>query len=175
MAPIAVEQTTSTATTDISSLKAALATTTLTDVEAADLRAFAHIETTPSIGTEFILSHDPAVPSLDIQDVLASPAKLKALSTLVAERGVVFFRQAKITPDEQRVLVDALGRASGKPATSGLHTHPLTLPNSKYGDEITHITNQFVLSDKFDYKDTRYSERTSGKVGWVSLPQASKS
>lgn len=159
MAPIAVEA----APTAVDAIKASLATTTLDD-----LRAFASFDNTPSIGTEFSATSNDARPVLDITAVLASPAKLAALARLVSERGVVFFRNAKITPEEQKVLVQALGEASGKPSTSGLHVHPLTLEGTQYGDEITHISNQYILSPQF--KNTyskRYSERRLAKTGWV--------
>ena len=44
----------------------------------------------------------------------------------VARRGVVFFRNQDITPEEQKALTDRLGRLTGKPAESTLHIHPVT-------------------------------------------------
>lgn len=85
-----------------------------------------------------------------------------------SERGVVFFRDAKITPDEQRTLVDSLGRLSAKPSTSGLHIHPLTKGGSELGDEISVISNKFVFDDKFKRNDKTILDRVVGKTLWVS-------
>lgn len=84
-----------------------------------------------------------------------------------SERGVVFFRDAIITPDEQKVLVEALGRHGGKPESSKLHVHPLTLAGSEYGDEISVISNQFFFDDKFKRNDFGILDRVQGKTLWV--------
>ena len=84
-----------------------------------------------------------------------------------SERGVVFFRDAIITPDEQKVLVDALGRLGGKPESSKLHVHPLTLAGSEHGDEISVISNQFFFDDKFKRDDFGILDRVQGKTLWV--------
>jgi len=164
MSPVAVEQPTT--TNPIETLKSALDYTTLEDV---DLRTYANFDNATVIGTEFPSVSTDGRPVLDIQDVLASPAKLKALGKLVSERGVVFFRNANISVEQQKELVQKLGEAGGKPATSGLHVHPLTLPGTRYGDEITNISNRFILSPQFKVEDSaRYSQRGDwGKNGWV--------
>jgi hypothetical protein len=88
-----------------------------------------------------------------------------------SERGVVFFRDAIITPEEQKDLVDALGRLGGKPESSRLHVHPLTLAGSELGDEISVISNHFVFDDKFKRDDFGILDRVQGKTLWVcSLP-----
>jgi hypothetical protein len=88
-----------------------------------------------------------------------------------SERGVVFFRDAIITPEEQKDLVDALGRVGGKPESSRLHVHPLTLAGSELGDEISVISNHFVFDDKFKRDDFGILDRVQGKTLWVcSLP-----
>lgn len=61
-----------------------------------------------------------------------------------SERGVVFFRDAEITEAEQKVLVQALGVHGGKPASSGLHVHPLTLVDGGKDEEISVISNKYV-------------------------------
>jgi hypothetical protein len=156
MAPVAVE----TPTAPVEQLKAQLAATSLD----ADLRAYPHFDNTPGIGTEFRSGPD----GLKIGDVLADKAKLKALGRLVSERGVVFFRDADITPDQQKVLVQALGEAGGKPASSKLHVHPLTLPGQVDGDEISVISNKFVFGEKFKRDDGDIRNRRWGKDQWVS-------
>ncbi|GMK59673.1 hypothetical protein CspeluHIS016_0802790 [Cutaneotrichosporon spelunceum] len=151
MAPTAVE------TTAVDSLKARLASAALQEV---DLRAFPHFDNTPGIGTEFRAG------GLQISDVLIDRAKLAALARLVSERGVVFFREADISPEEQKELVQALGEAGGKPATSKLHVHPLTLPGQVDGDEISIISNKFVFGDKFKQSDGDIRNRRLGKDQW---------
>jgi hypothetical protein len=164
MAPVAVSSPAPT----VESIKAGLAATTLDAPQVADLRAYSHFDSTPATGTEFRAEARNGAPALKIRDVLASEAKLRALGRLVSERGVVFFREAEITPEEQKTLVSELGRLGGKPETSGLHVHPLTLPNQRDGDEITVISNQFVFGDKFKRRDNGVLERPTGQIMWVS-------
>lgn len=57
---------------------------------------------------------------------------------------MVFFRDAEITEAEQKVLVQALGVHGGKPASSGLHVHPLTLVDKDKDEEISVISNKYV-------------------------------
>lgn len=164
MSPTAVIE--HTATTTIENLKANLAQVTLEEV---DLQSYSSFDSTPSIGTEFTSTSTNGKPVLDIRDVLADEAKLKALGRLVSERGVVFFRNAIITPEEQVTLVDSLGRHGGKPASSTIHIHPCTLPGSRYGDEISLISNEVVFDKAFKRPAPTVLERRQGKQGWVSL------
>lgn len=73
-----------------------------------------------------------------------------------------------ISPEEQKTLVDTLGRLGGKPSTSGLHVHPLTMGGSELGDEISVISNQFVFDDKFKRDDFTILSRAAGRTLWVS-------
>ncbi|KAK1926878.1 putative taurine dioxygenase [Papiliotrema laurentii] len=134
----------------------------------ADLRQFEHIDNSPSIGTEFRSYSKKGKPVLTIREVLADEGKLAALGRLVSERGVVFFRDSEITPEEQKVLVQKLGEAGGKPADSTLHIHPLTLAGSELGDEISVISNKFVFDDKFKRLDDAHYNRVGGKRLWHS-------
>lgn len=61
---------------------------------------------------------------------------------VVAERGVAFFRDQELTVVEQRELGRRLGELSGKPASSGLHVHPLTETTSELGNEISVISSE---------------------------------
>ena len=78
---------------------------------------------------------------------------------------MVFFRDAVISPEEQIILVDKLGRLGGKPQDSTLHIHPLTLEGGKYGDEISVISNEYVFDSKFE-RPKRL--RVKGDTLWVS-------
>lgn len=131
-----------------------------------DIRAYAHFDNTPALGTEFGVSRD-GKPVLDIRDILTSDAKLKALGQLVSERGVVFFRDATITPEEQKVLVQKLGEFGGKPSTSGLHVHPTTPDDQPEGKEITIISNQSVNAKALHGSDNLL-ERRVGREFWHS-------
>lgn len=148
MAPVAVSSAPD--VTPVEAIKASLATVTV--AEPFDIREYAHFDSTPSIGTEFRGEAKGGKPALAIRDILGNPARLAALGKLVSERGVVFFRNGEITPQEQLDLAEGLGRAGGKPATSGLHIHPLTLEGTPYGDEVSHISNKFSFSKNFDTK-----------------------
>lgn len=75
---------TTTTTQTIESLKANVGRLTLTpESPASDLRAFAHVDNSPSIGTEFRSFSKNGSPILSIREVLADDAKLKALGRLV--------------------------------------------------------------------------------------------
>ncbi|KAL7422105.1 hypothetical protein Q5752_002748 [Cryptotrichosporon argae] len=164
MAPIALAQ-----PSPIESLKAAVANGTVRDVaKPPDLTAYAHFDSTPSIGTEFRAYSPDGAPVLDIRTVLADDAKIKALGRLVSERGVVFFRDAVLSPQEQLELVDKLGQFGGKPATSRLHIHPCTLAGSELGDEVSVISNDYTFDTTFARDDKTILQRPIGEVLWHS-------
>jgi hypothetical protein len=73
-----------------------------------------------------------------------------------------------MSAEEQKDLVEALGRAGGRPESSGLHIHPLTLGGSELGDEISVISNRFVFDKTFGRSDRRITDRPVGKSLWVS-------
>lgn len=73
-----------------------------------------------------------------------------------------------ISTEEQKTLVEALGRHGGKPESSKLHIHPLSLAGGEFGDEISVISNQFVFDDKFKRNDFTILDRVGGKTLWVS-------
>lgn len=170
----------------IESIKTGLAAVDVNKETPFDLRAYSHFDSTPSIGTEFRDSPSKDGKSvLSIRDILGNDERLKALGRLVyvllsgypgfaanwrrsSERGVVFFRDATISSEEQKELVEALGLHGGKPKTSGLHIHPLTLEGSELGDEISVISNQFVFDKKFQNRDDTVLKRPLGSSLWVS-------
>lgn len=43
----------------------------------------------------------------------------------VSRRGVVFFRDQDITPEEQKDFTGKIGQLAGKPESSGMHIHPI--------------------------------------------------
>lgn len=94
-----------------------------------DLYAFD--ELTPAIGRMY--------PTLQLTDLLAheqADVLLRDLAIQIARRGVVFFKAQIITPDQQKYLTNRLGQLTGKPATSGLHIHPVYNAERKSADNI---------------------------------------
>jgi alpha-ketoglutarate-dependent taurine dioxygenase len=95
-------------------------------------------------------------------------------SHIVSQRGVVFLRgQSSLTVEMQKEFIDLLGKLSGRPATSGLHVHPLiegkrdvgVNEKNEFDEKISVISSQ--LSQKLDSKS--YGERyTNAKKGWHS-------
>ncbi|KLU82427.1 alpha-ketoglutarate-dependent taurine dioxygenase [Magnaporthiopsis poae ATCC 64411] len=85
------------------------------------LDAYEHFDVTPTIGREYS--------NAKIVDLLNAPNSdelLRDLAITISERGVVFFRaQDDLTNDLQKKLILRLGELSGRPATSGLHIHPV--------------------------------------------------
>lgn len=162
MAPVAV----SSPPKVVEQLKTVAAETPVED--SFDIRSFSHFDCTPSIGTEFRAVTTDERPAIGIRDILGNDQRIKSLGRLVSERGVVFFRNAVISTKEQVELVQALGVQGGKPADSGLHVHPLTLPDQVEGDEIALISNRFVFGKAFQRKGFGILDRRLGKDEWVS-------
>ncbi|UZJ53609.1 hypothetical protein CBS101457_002929 [Exobasidium rhododendri] len=150
-------------------------TSTVNAPSSAPLRAFSNFDSTPSIGTEFRQVSTDGKEVLSIQKVLKNEDLLGALSRLVSERGVVFFRDAVLSTQDQKDLVDRLGKASGKPATSGLHVHPFTVEDSQHGDEISVVSNDFVFSEKYKRPEDTLRNRPVGHTLWVSAQKSRRS
>ncbi|KAJ3378665.1 hypothetical protein HDU84_007397 [Entophlyctis sp. JEL0112] len=92
----------------------------------------------PHIGTEF-------AEGIQVRDILNAPNSdelLLDLAVLVSERIVVFLRNQDSTFDEQKELVSRLGTLTGKPATSGLHSHPTTELTSELGEKALVISSE---------------------------------
>ncbi|WWC69056.1 uncharacterized protein I206_102992 [Kwoniella pini CBS 10737] len=162
--PVAVQE-----RNPIETIKSALSNVTVSETqEPVDLRSYSHFDATPSIGTEFRAYSPDGKPTLSVRDILGNAEREKALGRLVSERGVVFFRDAVISPEEQLKLVDALGKHGGKPSTSGLHVHPLTMGGSEFGDEVSVISNQFVFDNKYKRDDFTVLKRRFHADLWHS-------
>ncbi|EPQ30092.1 uncharacterized protein PFL1_02209 [Pseudozyma flocculosa PF-1] len=85
------------------------------------LEQYSHFDVTPVIGREFS--------TLQIRDVLQADNAdelLRELAITISRRGVVFFRDQDLTPEEQKDFTHRVGLAAGKPESSGLHIHPIT-------------------------------------------------
>ncbi|POR35075.1 Putative alpha-ketoglutarate-dependent sulfonate dioxygenase [Tolypocladium paradoxum] len=129
--------------------------TTQKPVEATGvLDKFEAFDVTPIIGREF--------PSANLVDWLNAPNSdelLRDLAVTISERGVVFFHaQDNLTNELQKELILRLGKLTGRPATSGLHIHPILNSELELGGNDPEIsTISSVQQDKF-YKSTKPDE-----------------
>ncbi|KAK0617509.1 hypothetical protein B0T14DRAFT_605558 [Immersiella caudata] len=132
------------------------------------LDQFTSFDVTPVIGREFV--------GVDLVKWLRAPNSdelLRDLAITISQRGVVFFRaQDGITDDLQKELVQRLGQLSGKPATSGLHIHPISNASREHGGKDNEISVISSEQAKKLYKD-RFSgwggdRRQSSKGQWHS-------
>lgn len=121
------------------------------------LDKYPHTDSTPTIGTEFErgvqLSELLKAPNADelIRDLaILGESKTTVFlirvsiltSSIVSQRGVVFFRDQDINIEDQKILGTKLGELSGKPDTSKLHVHPITEESSELGDEVSVISSE---------------------------------
>ncbi|KAL2257833.1 hypothetical protein VTK26DRAFT_9112 [Humicola hyalothermophila] len=129
-----------------------------------------YFDVTPVIGREYV--------NVDLVELLRaenSDALLRDLAITISQRGVVFFRsQNNLTNDLQKELVDRLGKLSGKPATSGLHIHPVSNASREHGandDEISVISSEQakkLYADRYASPWNGGKHRQSGKHQWHS-------
>ncbi|KAJ3024576.1 UNVERIFIED_CONTAM: hypothetical protein HDU68_008001 [Siphonaria sp. JEL0065] len=121
------------------------------------LDAYKNFKVQPHIGTEF------AKGTIQIRDILRAPNSeelLRDFAVLTSERNVVFLRDQDITFEEQKEFIDRLGRAGGKPATSGLHAHPTTDPSDELGEKRLLISSEKFKQYGETYRaDTEFASR----------------
>ncbi|KAJ3010239.1 UNVERIFIED_CONTAM: hypothetical protein HDU68_002257 [Siphonaria sp. JEL0065] len=124
------------------------------------LDSFVHFKVEPHIGEEF-------PEELQLSKILKAPNSAELihdLAVLVSERSVAFFRNQDLTFEEQNVLVDLIGKAAGKPATSGLHKHP-----SSKGDDYENRKHVVSSERSKDFIAEYYTGRGEfHSVGWHS-------
>ncbi|KFX89630.1 hypothetical protein V495_01188 [Pseudogymnoascus sp. VKM F-4514 (FW-929)] len=125
-----------------------------------------YFDVTSIIGREY--------PTLQLSELMNSPRRdeyIRDLAITVSERGVVFLRKQKdLTIPMQKEFIDLLGKLSGKPATSGIHIHPLLegkrdVGINDAGDVDDHIS---VISSKLSRKLHLASRYTFASKGWHS-------
>ncbi|KAG9253013.1 uncharacterized protein F5Z01DRAFT_658974 [Emericellopsis atlantica] len=102
---------------------------------AGTLDSFQQFDVTPVIGREFS--------GLHLRDLLkGSDEQMRDLALTISQRGVVFLRgQGDATPMEMKDFMLRLTEASGCPASSDLHVHPLTEEGSELGDQVSVISS----------------------------------
>ncbi|KAL5048119.1 hypothetical protein BDW71DRAFT_205662 [Aspergillus fruticulosus] len=104
------------------------------------LDVFKSFDVTPIIGREF--------PDLQLTDTLNDDQKIHDLAITVSRRGVVFFRNQRISSDEQKELGQKLDELTGKPATSkarSLYRHAVNNAVNNAGRKLT--VNELVKLD----------------------------
>lgn len=77
-------------------------------------------ELTPGLGRLY--------PTIQLRDLIyheKADELIRDLAIIISRRGVVFFKNQELSADEQKFVTDRLGHLTGKPATSGLHIHPV--------------------------------------------------
>ncbi|KAK4234030.1 hypothetical protein C8A03DRAFT_18999 [Achaetomium macrosporum] len=110
------------------------------------LEPYESFDVTPVIGREF--------PTANLVEWLNAPNSddlLRDLAITISQRGVVFFRsQDDLTNELQKKLMLRLGELTGRPATSGLHIHPLLNSERELGGDDPEIsTISSIQSKKF--------------------------
>ncbi|KAL2158876.1 hypothetical protein VTH06DRAFT_4068 [Thermothelomyces fergusii] len=110
------------------------------------LEAYEYFDVTPVIGREF--------PTAKLDEWLSAPNSdelLRDLAITISQRGVVFFRaQDGLTNELQKKLILRLGELTGRPATSGLHIHPILNSERELGgDDLEVSTISSVQNKKF--------------------------
>ncbi|WFD45258.1 hypothetical protein MPSI1_003940 [Malassezia psittaci] len=81
---------------------------------------YTYEELTPAIGRVYT--------DLQLAEVLSHTKAdeiLRDIAITISRRGVVFFKEQELSPDQQKYITDRLGHLTGKPASSGLHIHPV--------------------------------------------------
>ncbi|KAJ8112162.1 hypothetical protein ONZ43_g5453 [Nemania bipapillata] len=133
------------------------------------LEQFKYFDNTPVIGREYV--------DVDLAEWLRAPNSdelIRDLAITISRRGVVFFRkQDNITNDLQKELVQRLGELSGKPATSGLHIHPIINASRDRGGQdneisvISSVQNR-KLYKRFQQNQSGYNKPQSRRLEWHS-------
>lgn len=103
------------------------------------LSDFASRDETPAIGTLF------TSPSNQLADILVhtnSDILLCDLAKLVSHRGVVFFKNQKLSVTQLKELCSRLGELSGKPSSSTLHKHPISESTPELSADISVISSE---------------------------------
>lgn len=104
-------------------------------------KTYKYTEVTPGLGREF---YEDA----RLSDILNDENLLRDLSITISERGVVFFKnQYDLTIKQQKA--DRLGRAAGKPESSGLHIHPTAFTKAAVDSETGEAIPEVLVLDSY--------------------------
>ncbi|KAJ3071609.1 hypothetical protein HDU98_005047 [Podochytrium sp. JEL0797] len=122
----------------------------------------------PHIGTEF-------ENGIQIRDILNAPNSDELIldfAVLVSERNVVFLRDQDISFAEQKDFADRLGRASGKPSTSGLHSHPISDASNEFGDQNFAISSEVLKQRQgaYGFGSELHSQQWHSDITFENIP-----
>lgn len=120
-------------------------------------------ELTPRLGTEY-------TKEVRLEEVIDNDELLKDLAINISRRGVVFFRnQDSLSVKQQKELVVKLGALTGRPATSGLHIHPVTPAGGVIGDDgLIDPEVSFIYSELSKGNQLRKVQEQLAASGWHS-------
>ncbi|PSN73287.1 taurine catabolism dioxygenase [Corynespora cassiicola Philippines] len=118
------------------------------------LDKYKSFDVTPVIGREF-----PDLSVVELLNASNSDELLRDLAVIISQRGVVFFRkQDDLTNDLQKTLIQRLGELAGKPATSGLHIHPILNSERELGGADPQISTISSEQQRKFYKSNASKE-----------------
>ncbi|KAL0568960.1 hypothetical protein V5O48_013014 [Marasmius crinis-equi] len=132
------------------------------------LSSIAQREETPAIGTRFTDPH-----TAQLSQWLAAPNSdsiLKELAHLIAQRGVVFLPAQDISIEQQRSLAIRLGELTGRPASSGLHKHPISEETPELGKDVSVISSMGGISRAGVVDDARASSGWHSDISFEPVP-----
>jgi alpha-ketoglutarate-dependent taurine dioxygenase len=111
------------------------------------LDSYESFDVTPIIGREF-----PTAKLVEWLEAPNSDELLRDLAITISQRGVVFFRaQDGLTNELQKKLILRLGELTGRPATSGLHIHPILNSERELGGDDPEISTISSIQNKKFY------------------------
>jgi alpha-ketoglutarate-dependent taurine dioxygenase len=123
------------------------------------LSSYESFDVTPVIGREF-----PTANLVEWLDAPNSDELIRDLAITISQRGVVFFRaQDGLTNDLQKKLILRLGELAGRPATSGLHIHPLLNSERELGGSDPEISTISSIQNKKFYTQGAFTDSLSAK------------
>ncbi|KAJ7458749.1 taurine catabolism dioxygenase [Mycena galericulata] len=129
------------------------------------ISSIAQRDETPAIGTRFT---DPQTAQLS--QWLGSDTLIKELAVLIAHRGVVFFPDQDISIEQQKSLAYRLGALSGRPASSGLHKHPISEETPELGKDVSVISSMGGISRAGVVEETRASNGWHSDISFEPVP-----
>ncbi|KAJ7107920.1 taurine catabolism dioxygenase, partial [Mycena epipterygia] len=137
-------------------------------MDVTSISSIAQRDETPAIGTRFL---DPRTAQLSrwLTDP-SSDKMLKDLAILISRRGVVFFPQQDLTIEQQKTLAHKLGALSGRPASSGLHKHPISPETPELGKDVSIISSMGGISRAGVIEETRASNGWHSDISFETVP-----
>jgi len=120
---------------------------------------------TPTLGTLFDSS-------TQLSHLFSSPDALSELSTLISQRGVVFFSSQDIDIHQQKDLARALGQYAlpPRPEGSGLHKHPISENSPELGADTSVISSMGGIARARERPTARASRGWHTDISFEHVP-----